>query len=339
MMTSFYLTVLALYLPFAGLWIFLRRRESPSQKGEEFIEIKPLVINFGLKNNLKAAFCATFNFMKTFSVKPGLYYTGEKDDNSPIFVTCNYFLTIFLLARRIGKRNVRLLVIDTDGINVWCSAGKGKFSAKAILEAAKRSQLLNKAEKVQIILPKFCLSGVKLDDLKKGGIKPVIGPLYAKDVPDYLDRGKLENRFEEIVSFGFQSRLFTAFTTAVQFFYYSLGLYVLGLGYIPFNVVSAVTALAFLYPILFPWLPGKLFTTKGLWQALFVVIGVFLLNLTVKTFLLWALFILATQLFIALSYTGNSAVSNYTGVRKETARFLPTIGLLYILIIPTFFLL
>jgi hypothetical protein len=34
-----------------------------------------------------------------------------------------------------------------------------------------------------------------------------------------------------------------------------------------------------------------------------------------------ALFALATALLFGLSYTGNSAVSNYTKVRKETARF------------------
>jgi hypothetical protein len=42
------------------------------------------------------------------------------------------------------------------------------------------------------------------------------------------------------------------------------------------------------------------------------------------------LFIFATAVFVGLSYTGNSAVSNYSRVRKETARFLPLNVLLYI---------
>ena len=43
-----------------------------------------------------------------------------------------------------------------------------------------------------------------------------------------------------------------------------------------------------------------------------------------------ALFAVATTVFFALSYTGNSAVSNYTRVRAEIARFLPITLLFYV---------
>jgi hypothetical protein len=35
-----------------------------------------------------------------------------------------------------------------------------------------------------------------------------------------------------------------------------------------------------------------------------------------------------------LSFTGNSPVSNYDKVRKETATFLPVVVILYLVIIP-----
>ena len=39
---------------------------------------------------------------------------------------------------------------------------------------------------------------------------------------------------------------------------------------------------------------------------------------------------MATALFVGLAFTGNSAVSNYTRVRKEIARFLPFNVLLFL---------
>ena len=77
---------------------------------------------------LKVVVCWFNAFKHTYAFEPGLYYTGKHyDREAPLLVTSNYFLTVFLIIRRIRRFNARLLVIDTDGINVWCAAGKGKF--------------------------------------------------------------------------------------------------------------------------------------------------------------------------------------------------------------------
>lgn len=332
----FYIAAFLLFIPFAILWNVLRRRKASSFDSDNTQNtIEELPVRFTLIDYGKALISWIFLFMRVFTIKPGLYNIGQPDEKAPLLVTANNYLTVFLLARRLRNRRLRLLITDTEGINVWCSAGEGHFSAKEIIEKATKYNLLTGKGKVRMILPKFSLAGVNLEELRKHGINPVIGPLYAKDVPSFLDHDKLENQIDDRVRFGLQSRAFTALPAAVQFFYYFLGVYVISLGYVSPDVIWIATGLAFIYPLLFPWLPGKLFSVKGLSLALAVsILSIFIHYSGVEEILLLVIFIFATSIFIALSYTGNSAVSNYTSVRRETARFLPVVVILYIMLIP-----
>jgi acetyl-CoA decarbonylase/synthase complex subunit gamma len=331
-----YMAALLLFIAFAILWNVLRRRKASSWDFESVRNtIAPLPIHFTLMDYGKAFIAWIFLFMRTFTVRPGLYHIGELDEEAPVLVTGNCFLTVFLLARRLRHKRIRLLIIDTRGINVWCSASKGQFSANEIVEKAAQCDLLTGKGRIKMVLPKFSLSGVNLDELRKNGIVPTIGPLYAKDVPAFLQKEKLRNQTDDVVHFGLRSRAFTALPTAIQFFYYFLGAYVISLGYVIPGMIWIATGLAFIYPVLFPWLPGRLFSIKGLSLALLVSILNLLIHYgSVTEQLPLTIFIFATSVFIALSYTGNSAVSNYTSVRKETARFLPVVVILYFLLIP-----
>lgn len=328
----FYTAALVLFILLAVLWNYLRKRKNISPAPVD--APKPLPITFGFTDCLKAFISWLFLFMRIFDLPPGLYFIGARDDQSPLLVTANNFLTVFLLARRIGDRNVRLLLIDTDGINVWCAAGKGRFSAEEVMEKASRYGLKHESKRTTLILPKFSMAGVCLKTLRKNGFRPIIGPLYAKDVPAYLDGGTFRDRKTDMVRFGLQSRAFTALPTAFQFFYYFLGVYVIGLGFLPGSIIWAAAALAFIYPIVFPWLPGRLFSVKGLSLAVLASIASLTIVSGFGDALWWVVFIFGTSVFIALSYTGNSAVSNYTSVRKETAKFLPLVLVLYIALIP-----
>ncbi len=334
--SELYVIALALFLALAIVWIWLRRRKAPAFSEAQQNAV-PLPLSFSAVGYGKAFVCWFFLFMRTFIVRPGLYTLGAADESSPMLVTGNYYLTVFLLARRLRNHAVRLLIIDTKGINVWCSAGKGQFSASEIADKAAACGLLSGEKRLRLVLPKFSLSGVNLGELRKHRIIPVIGPMYAKDVPAFLGQEKHSNQVEDRVDFGLRARAFTALPTAVQFFYYFLGVYVISLGAISPAVVGIATGLAFAYPMLFPWLPGRLFAVKGFWLALaasalslLFTAGSLLEQLPLMVFLC------ATAIFVGLSYTGNSAVSNYTSVRKETARFLPVVVLLYLVLIPLY---
>ncbi|NIS72287.1 MAG: hypothetical protein GTO12_26165 [Proteobacteria bacterium] len=298
---------------------------------------QPLPLRLTWIDYLKVMACWLHAFRLTYAVMPGLYHTGEHyDKKAPILVTSNYLLTIFLVVRRVRRHNARLLVIDTDGINVWCSAGEGAFSNEAIQKQLKRydRELLTDGEWLTLILPKVGLSGVDLQALRNDRIKPVIGPLYAKDLPAYLSNLPYRDRDEDRVLFGLQSRLYSWLPGLVQFLGYSfllaLVLWFVELVWnipVPLGLVGLTALIATAYPVLYPWIPGVRFAVKGLWLAAFISLGLGVLALakgiTPTGLIVAILFTFATSIFFALSYTGNSAVSNYSRVRKEIARFLP----------------
>ncbi len=318
----------------AVVWNYVRRRGPTKYSLTNSLEARSLPISFGFWDYLKALIAWLFLFSRTFSVPPGLYYLGQKEKNSPILVTGNFFLTLFLLTRGLRNSSVRLLVIDTGGINVWCSSGKGTFSAEKIINMVKSYKLTEEQSRLDIILPKFALSGVKLGDLRKSGINPIIGPLYAEDVPLFLAEDRMKHCREDTVKLGVKHRFFTAVPTSIQFFYNYLGLYVLTLGWLPASVIWIAVALAFTYPILFPYLPGRQFAVKGsifgvVVAAAMVIFMLFRSGVGLPIITWYAAFIIATAILIGLSYTGNSPVSNYTLVRKEIARYLPVVVVLY----------
>lgn len=304
---------------------------------------QPLV--WGWLTPVKLLICWLDAFSRTYAVEPGLYYTGaEYDRDAPLLTTSNYLLTVFLVARQVRSFNARLLVVDTDGINVWCAAGKGRFGDAAVAEQLERyeRELLTSGEKVELVLPKLALAGIDVRALRQLGVRPIIGPIHARELPAYLAHPPLKDRDEDRVVFGLPARLFTWLPGLLQAVAYSLmaalALCVLALfggPRVPIAAMAAIAALlATLYPILFPWLPGVRFAVKGLWLAALLTLawsGLWAADLISGSDLaLASLFTFASGLFFGQLYTGNSAVSNYTRVRREIARFLPIYLGLYV---------
>ncbi len=299
---------------------------------------------------LKVPVCWFDAFKRTYAVEPGLYYTGPRyDREAPLLVTANYHLTVLLVARRVRAFKVRLLVVDTDGINVWCSASEGQLSAAKIQQQLGRydRELLTGDRKLRLILPKLSLAGVQLQALHKAKIHPVIGPIYAKDLPSYLARTPFEDCDDDQVVFGLRMRLFSWLPGLVQYVGYSLAtaLVLFALEWlwgieVPLALIPLTALLGTAYPILFPWIPGHRFAVKGLWLATLVSLGLGALAVSgwigLADLLVAVLFVFATALFVGLSYTGNSAVSNYSAVRREIAQFLPLTALLYVACLAAF---
>ena len=311
-------------------------------------EPKPLNLNW--LDYVKALICWLDSFKRTYAVGPGLYYTGDRyDHDSPLLVTANYHLTVFLLVRRL-RRNVRLLVVDTDSINVGCAAGKGTFCNDAIFAQLNRyEQHLPKDDRrLKLILPKLSLAGVDLPALREAGCDAIIGPVYGKDLPTYLSKHPLKDRDTDRVLFGLQSRLFTMPPGLLQTLKHSVTL-LLALWLVqqiwPFvipvaGVLGLTVVLTIAYPVCFPYLPGKWFAVKGL--SLAIVVSAALCALAAGglvshgNLITAVLFTLASGMYFGQSYSGNSAVSNGTSVRKETARLLPVYVLLYMATLAAF---
>lgn len=288
------------------------------------------------------AFLSWINMFHTHrSVEPGLYYTGNSYDiSTPMLVTANYHLTAFLLWRTLKGRNVRILVIDTKGINVWCSSGKGQFNVEQIMLQLERYSHndLTDTDELQIILPKLSLSGISLKEASLAGLKPVIGPIYRQDIPKFLENKPYKDCAENKYRFNLRDRLFTLPASLIQFGKYMFkGVVPLFIWHaffptgIHWQPIALGIFIGFLFITLFPLIPGRRFGTKG------IVLGITLASLQYYSSdhifqfieqLGYTLAILGLSILFALYYTGNSGASNYSLVKKDIIALLPVSALL-----------
>jgi len=309
---------------------------------------EPRPLTLGPGQLAKAPLMWLHAFRRSYAVEPGLYYTGGAwDPDTPLLVTGNYLLSVLAVLRAVEGRSVGLLVVDTDGINVWCAAGKGRFSADAILLELDRYDDALLGDSPRLILPKLGLAGVKLKVLRAMGLRPVVGPVHARDLPAFLDDTPLKHRKTDRVLFGWRARAFCWMPGLLQYLGYAgaallalLGIEALGGPAAPIRLLGIVAWLGTAYPLLFPFIPGRRFAVKGLWlggatAALLVAAGL-LAGAGSLLVASAALFSVAASVFVGLSFTGNSAVSNYSEVRTEIARFLPVDVILFLAAFITF---
>ena len=326
-------------------YALLKRTYCPSDRSWRTDTNQPQPIGIRWGDYLKAFICWLDSFKRTYGIEPGLYYTGDSYDRTkPLLVTANYHLTVFLLVRRLRNLNVRLLVIDSDCINVWCAAGKGRLSNDAICAQLNRydKDTLTDTGRISFILPKLCLSGVDLPSLRQMGYDAVIGPVYYQRIPEYLASKPYKDCDDYHVHFGLRARLFTVPPGTMQTLKYPvmviLALWLVHLVW-SFKVPSAeIIAIMIVpsitYPLLFPYLPGRWFGSKGFWLGvMFAIVMVILAaaGIVSTAGLVPAVFlVVACSMNFGHGYSGNSAVSNLTSLRKEIARLLPVYVVLYI---------
>ncbi|RMF94464.1 MAG: hypothetical protein D6734_07745 [Candidatus Schekmanbacteria bacterium] len=310
--------------------------------------LKPYKLSFKKIDFLKSLFCIIRAFKKTFTVEPGLYFLGEEYDKStPLLVTCNYHLTVYLLWSYLKSIPLRILVIDTDGINVWCSSAEGKFCAEEIINQLLKYEknILTDKEKIEMVLPKLSLSGVSIKKLKANNIIPLIGPIYASKIPSYLSKRPLEDCTEDKFEFSFKDRLFTMPASMIQFTKYMVFAAILLFIWdyftntkIYWQTIPIGLIFSFLYIVLFPFLPTKTFSVKGLFLfgaisfVYFLHTFVFMgSKINIYEILFYFFFTAGTSVFFSLYYTGNSGVSNYSLVKKEIKNFLPLSFIFYLI--------
>jgi len=120
--------------------------------------------------------------------KTGLVELGRPDRDSPVLVTCNYRLTVERVRKALRGVNAYLLVANSRGINVWCAATGGLLTDHDVLSALKTTGIENRVDHRRIIMPQLAATGVETRVVeKKSGWRVVWGPVYAKDIPDFLD--------------------------------------------------------------------------------------------------------------------------------------------------------
>ena len=285
-----------------------------------------------------------------FTIDPGLYALGKPDAEAPVLVTANYKMSFDRLREALPGRDTWILVLDTKGINVWCAAGKGTFGTEELARRIESSGLAKIVTHRQVILPQLAGPGVAAHRVKKlTGFKVVYGPIRAQDLPPFLDH-RLEATPEmRIKTFTVMERLALIpmelipalkWTVVIIFVLLLLsGLFgpgrfwanILdqGLFTIP-AILAAITAGAVLTPLLLPWLPGRSFSTKGLFIGLLGAVVIVLLHGGDMASwagrlegLAWLFLIPALSAFLAMNFTGSSTYTSPSGVRKEMRWAVP----------------
>ena len=288
----------------------------------------------------------------SYRVTPGLYTLGAPDARSPVLVTANYKLTFDVLRRSMSGRSAWILVLDTDGVNVWCAAGKGTFGTDELIRRIGSSGLEKRVEHRSLILPQLGAPGVAAHEVReRAGFRVIYGPVRASDLPAFLDAGGKAEDSMRRVSFNLRERAVLIPMELVPALRWSLPvlvplLVIGGLGSWGFSAramavnglglvvawTGAVAAGAVLTPLLLPWLPGRAFSLKGvvpglLWAALAAFVAVPAATgsggPSVWEAAAWFLALPALSAFLAMNFTGSSTLTSLSGVRKEMRYAVP----------------
>jgi len=195
--------------------------------------------------------------MLPWPAEPRLIRMGHPGREAPVLVTCNYDLTVRRVLRALRGLDAYLLVAPTSGINVWCSAAGGHFTAHQVISILRTSGVADLVDHRRLVLPQLSATGVERKLIEqRTGWHVVFGPVSAWDLPEYLATGQKTEGMRQ-VRFPFLDRL--EMGVAWAFPISAVGGMVLAVGWghllLPFLAMTWGLSLA-LYA-LFPWLPGK----------------------------------------------------------------------------------
>lgn len=142
------------------------------------------------------------------SARTGLIKIGNPDRNSPVFLTCNFRLTVESVKRALERTDAYLLVANSRGINVWCAAAGGLFTNHDVVSVLKTSGIEELVDHRNVILPQLAAAGVEAAVVrKKTGWKAIWGPVYAEDLPGYLKNDLAKTPKMQVVEFPIVQRL------------------------------------------------------------------------------------------------------------------------------------
>jgi ubiquinone/menaquinone biosynthesis C-methylase UbiE len=192
-------------------------------------------------------------------VRPGLYAVGNPTPDSPVLVTGNFDLTVRRLVQSIdGRLDAWVLVADSSGINVWCAAGGGYFTADKVIAAVRSSDVEKVVNHHALILPQLCANGVDGWRIRKEtGWGVHWGPVRAADIPAYLAANRKKTDAMRRVRFPLKDRLEMVSVT-VGFY----GLLILVPVFLFWRslllpIAASLLGLSYFYAVMHPWLAGR----------------------------------------------------------------------------------
>ena len=246
-------------------------------------------------------------------VQPGLYAVGQPNSESPVLVTGNFDLTVRRLVRAIdGLTDAWVLVADSAGINVWCAAGGGYFTAEKIIASIKSSRLDEVVDHHALILPQLCANGVDGWRIRKeSGWGVHWGPVRAEDIPQYLNSNCKKTNDMHWVRFPIKDRL-EMVTVTLGFYGLLILLPVLIFWRESFwQVTASLLGLSYEYAVIHPWLPGRDGLQKSIPLAVIALAGLFVYTtiwdpLPTQQLFNWIIGLIGLSVFTAAELQGMS---------------------------------
>jgi hypothetical protein len=274
-------------------------------------------------------------------VEPGLYRLGNPTPESLVFASANYTLSFDALRSALNGYDAYILVLDTQGINVWCAAGKGTFGTAELVRRIETSGLAGIVTHRKIIVPQLGAPGISWPEvLRKSGFSVEYGPVRARDLPQYLLTHSATAEMRT-VRFPLLDRLVlipielvhAALPTVIA----ALALWFLAGQVAALAAFIAVVAGTVLFPALLPFIPTKDFSTKGLILGGVVALPFAAAFASAPALPGWAeaigaitplLIMPAVTAYLALNFTGSTTFTSRTGVKKEIFRNVPVMALM-----------
>jgi hypothetical protein len=277
----------------------------------------------------------------SYRTDPGLYALGSPSPESPVLVSANYKLSFDTLRSHLEGLDCWILVLDTNGINVWCAAGKGTFGTEEIVRRVQATGLASFVSHRRLILPQLGAPGVRAHDVKaKSGFHVVYGPVHARDIKPFLAADMKASDEMRRVRFGLADRLVLTpmeaipalrkFWPAALVLLAVLGLSPEGILFAkslrdggPFVLLGLVAILcgAILTPSLLPWVPGRAFAVKGwlLGAAGTTIFHLLWPGMLDSPWAVAAAYAAAPSFssYLALNFTGCTTFTSKSGVKRE----------------------
>jgi len=248
--------------------------------------------------------------------------------------------------RELEGTDAWILVLDTNGVNVWCAAGKGTFGSDELIRQIKDSGLHNLVEHRRLIVPQLGAPGINANKVKlESGFTVKFGPVRATDIKAYLNLGLKKTEQMAKVEFNFTDRLkivpvevmmsFSKFLIVALCFFMISGFSSQGYSWslsfdyglkIIFLLLVAYIGGTIITPLLLPWLPFRSFAGKGLivGSILLVIAGLFVpLKDSIFGLISILLIGISATSFLSMNFTGASTYTSLSGVHKEMRMFVP----------------
>lgn len=251
-----------------------------------------------------------------FPTRTGLRVIGQPGPDAPVFVTCNFDLTVRRVMKALKGMDCYLLVANSKGINVWCAAGGGILNAHSVTSVVKTSCITEKVNHRILVLPQLSAPGIDVTRVEQEtGWRCKFGPVYATDIPRYVAANLRKEDAMRHARFPLRERLEMGVMWAGTLsLIATIPVVLLSLGSLPgvWVMIWAFSLFLFaFYDPLMRFLPGPVGLIKTLELGLVGVVGVVAFGLLVVDWALgrivgWSLGILVIALALGFDLDGTS---------------------------------